>query len=669
MAARRRGADPVISLAQLVVARLSGLPEPARRLLQVVAVAGRPVAQHMAFATAALTPEDDNVLGLLRAHHLVRTHGVRNADTIECYHDRVRDAVLAQLAPELLAGLHQRLAAAFEAEGGDPEVIAGHYQAAGLVAQALDYAVVAAERAAIALAFHRAAELYNLALEWLEPAEQTGPKGLRLLQRLAEVLVLAGRCGEAAPLFVKAAALASGGEALALRHKAAEQFLVSGRIDEGVKLLRPVLVEVGLSYPPSPSRANMSIITRSTQLSLRGINFRAVAAAEVSTTDLLRTDVCLSAGKGLAFVDPVRGHSFVLRGLLLALQAGEPHRVARGLALVGLMMTSRGSANSVTRGTTFIKEARKLADSLSDNYLIALTDILSGVAQVMRGSWAEALHLLDLGVQRMHEHCAGVAWEISVAQMSAHRALMMIGQFGELGSRSHAWLREAEDSGDHYGVVWAALYSAVGLLAADDVQGAIDRVRAALRLWSQDGFHFQHMLALVIETFCDLYVGNSGGAWQRLSEHWAAVEDSHILHWQFLRIVGTQVRAGAALAASREQPHAAGVLLAAAERDAAQLELDGETRRDSAAAAALIRAGIAVRTGSRAQALAFLDQAIAGFEASNMVVHAACARRRMGECLGGQAGAALIAEADRAMLDQAIVQPRRWAAIYAPGFE
>jgi len=667
---RRRGDTREISLERLVLARLDGLPAPARRLLEVVAVAGRPVPQNLVFATADLGDEDHAALGLLRAQHLVRTHGARDADTVECYHDRVRQAVLAQQARPALVEHHRRLAAAFEREGGDPEVTAHHFHAAGLPARAVHYACVAAERAAAALAFNRAAELYRLAHTWT-PADPgpDGPQPLALLRRRADVLVLAGRCGEAAPLYIEAAAGATPVEGLELRRRAAEQYLVSGRIDEGVKVLRPVLGEVGLSYPATPSRANMSIITRSTQLSLRGINFRSCSEADVAPAELLRADVCLSAGKGLAFVDAVRGYSFVLRGLLLALQTGEPRRVARGLAQVGMMMISRGSANAVSRGTTFIKEARKIADALGDHYLIALSDIISGVAQVTLGRWQHAVELLDPGVQLLHDRCSGVAWEVSIAQMSAHRALFMMGHLGELASRSHAWLREAEDAGDLYGEVWAALFSGAALLAADDPQGARDRVGAAVRRWSQDGFHFQHMLALVLETYCDLYEGRSGGAWQRLSEQWAAVEASHILHWQFLRIFGLQVRAAAALAASREQPHAETVLLAAAERDAAQLDLDAETRRDSAAAAAMIRAGIAARTGARAQAIAHLDAAIAGFEAAHMVLHAACARRRKGECVGGLAGTALVAEADRTMVDLSIVRPRQWAAIYAPGFE
>jgi len=690
---RRRGDTREISLEQLVFARLDGLSAAARRLLEVVAVAGRPVPQNLVFTTAGIDGDDHAALGLLRAQHLVRTHGAREADTIECYHDRVRLAVLAQIDAGTLLEHHHRLATAFEREGGDPEVTALHFHAAGLPARAVHFACIAAERAAAALAFNRAAELYRLAHAWsgadaAAPAELAAapttsvrptPAGgiptplpgvarLRLLLRRAEVLVLAGRCGEAAPLYLEAAEGAAPAAALELRRQAAEQYLVSGRIDEGIKILRPVLGEVGLSYPPTPSRANMSIITRSTQLSLRGINFRSTGEDAIAPAELLRTDVCLSAGKGLAFVDPVRGYSFVLRGLLLALQAGEPRRVARGLAQVGMMMVSRGSANAVSRGTTFIKEARKIADALGDHYLIALTDIISGIAQVTLGHWQRSLERLDAGMQLLHDRCAGVAWDISIAQMSAHRALFMMGHFGELASRSHAWLREAEDAGDLYGEVWSALFSAAALLAGDDPQGARDRITAARSRWSQDGFHFQHMLALVLETFCDLYEGHSGRAWQRLSEQWAAVEASHILHWQFLRIFGLQVRAAAALATCREQPHAEVVLLAAAERDAAQLDVDAEHRRDSSAAAALIRAGIAAQTGDRAQAIAHLDVAIAGFEAAQMVVYAACARRRKGEYLGGLTGAAMIAEADRTMVDHAIVRPWQWAAIYAPGF-
>jgi hypothetical protein len=227
------------------------------------------------------------------------------------------------------------------------------------------------------------------------------------------VLVLAGRCAEAAPLYLEAAAAAPPNEAIELRRRAAEQYLVSGRIDEGVKLLRPVLSEVGLSYPPTPSRANMSIITRSTQLSLRGINFKPPARPRSPPSTCCAPTCACPPARASGSSTPSAATAFVLRGLLLALQAGEPRRVARALAQVGTMMISRGTVNAVSRGTTFIKEARKIADSLGDPGLLGLTDIIAGVAQITLGHWQHALDLLDAGVQLIHDRCAGAAWEVS----------------------------------------------------------------------------------------------------------------------------------------------------------------------------------------------------------------------------------------------------------------
>src|SRR5690606_4759705 len=145
--------------------------------------------------------------------------------------------------------------------------------------------------------------------------------------------------------------------------------------------------------------------------------------------------------------------------------------------------------------------------------------------------------------------------------------------------------------------------------------------------------------------------------------NWVAVENSYILGWQGQRIVFLHARALAAIAAAREQPHNAGVLLAAAERDAAQLDEDRALRPDSAAAAALIRAGVAAQQGDVAQALVRLEAAAAGFETAGMRLHAACARRRRGELLG-PGGAQLIAQADQFMASQAIRRPGQWSAMY-----
>jgi hypothetical protein len=72
--------------------------------------------------------------------------------------------------------------------------------------------------------------------------------------------------------------------------------------------------------------------------------------------------------------------------------------------------------------------------------------------------------------------------------------------------------------------------------------------------------------------------------------------------------------------------------------------------------------------GAPERSAARLEEALRGFDAIGMQLHAACARRRLGAPRGGSEGEELIAEADRFMREQAIPRTERFAAMYAPGF-
>jgi hypothetical protein len=63
-----------------------------------------------------------------------------------------------------------------------------------------------------------------------------------------------------------------------------------------------------------------------------------------------------------------------------------------------------------------------------------------------------------------------------------------------------------------------------------------------------------------------------------------------------------------------------------------------------------------------------LREAAAGFDAADMALYAAAARRRLGALLGGDAGLALREAADSWMSSEKIRAPARFTAIFAPGF-
>jgi len=84
--------------------------------------------------------------------------------------------------------------------------------------------------------------------------------------------------------------------------------------------------------------------------------------------------------------------------------------------------------------------------------------------------------------------------------------------------------------------------------------------------------------------------------------------------------------------------------------------------------ARLVRAGVAGVRGEGPRAAARLAEAAAAFDAVNMPLYAASARRRLGEILGGDEGAAMVADADSLMTGRGVRKPARLAAMYAPGF-
>jgi len=92
-----------------------------------------------------------------------------------------------------------------------------------------------------------------------------------------------------------------------------------------------------------------------------------------------------------------------------------------------------------------------------------------------------------------------------------------------------------------------------------------------------------------------------------------------------------------------------------------------EKTRWGDALALLLRAGAAATRGETERALSLLEAAETGLAAADMALHAAVARRRRGELLGGDSGRALVAAADAWMASQAIRNPERMTAMLAPG--
>jgi hypothetical protein len=137
-----------------------------------------------------------------------------------------------------------------------------------------------------------------------------------------------------------------------------------------------------------------------------------------------------------------------------------------------------------------------------------------------------------------------------------------------------------------------------------------------------------------------------------------------MLRMQVARISSLHLLGRTALAAASGSPFPASFLEQA--REAAD-KLSAEQIPWAEPLAAMLRAGAAMIEGDRPLAASLLANAASGFEATDMALYLAAARRRMGELVGGDEGRAQVEEATEWMMEQGVVNPDRMTEMLAPG--
>jgi hypothetical protein len=611
-----------IALDAVVWRRVEALPEPARRPLELLAVAGGPV-------PAAVIGAPQAALTALRGGRLIRITTTPQHDLLETYHDRIRETVADRLSPETRKRHHHLLAAGLEALGGaDPEVLAAHFQGAGDPQRAGHYYEQAADRAAEALAFDRAARLYRLALE-------LGAKGVevrRALQvRLATALANAGRGAEAAKEYLAAAEGAAAAEALDLRRLGAFQLLISGHIEQGLAELRTVLEAVGLSLPATPRRAFWSLVWLRFRLWWRGLRFRERAEREVSADEIRRIDLCWAGSAGLSITDTILGAVFQARSLLLALDAGEPNRIARALAMEAGHLATAGDRTR-RRSDRLLGIAEEIAERLKQPNARGMVALAKGFVPYLQGHFRVSAEWCDKASEIFRTQCTGVAWETDTAHTFALWSLICTGEFRELTRRWEVLTKEARERGDRFALTNLNTYiMATVQLAADRPDTARAFLAQARGPWFDQGFHVQHHNIVLAQTLIDLYEGKPAESLRFLEEQWPRYEASLLIRLQQVRIDVLSLRGRYRLASGVN-----GVMsdVRALERERAPW---------ATALAMLLRAGAA----SGDERTRLLRVAAEQLDGVAMRMHAAAARRLLGE----------VEPADAAMAAEGVKDP------------
>jgi tRNA A-37 threonylcarbamoyl transferase component Bud32 len=660
-----------ITLEGLIRNRVSRLPEGAQRLLEVVAVSGRPIGEDEAFQAADANADMRVVLARLESAKFVRGTQSTEGRHLETYHDRIRETVMAGLAPDSLQKHHRRLALVLEASvDADAEVVAGHFECAAERAKAGEFYARAAERAAEALAFDHAANLFQRSLD-LRPL--SGTEGRKLQIARANALANAGRGAEAGPIFSATAEGLEGFEQCELRLRAADQFMLSGHTKEGLEILNMLLRGVGLGMAGGRRRALFNMLLERIRMRLRGTHYQERTAATIPPEELLRVDLCQTAFHRMMTVDATQGLRFQAKQVRLALRAGEPSRVAEGLANEAFLTTVDSGMKPSIRSQQAWNRAMSLADRLNNPFTSAYTTSLAGWCAWAQGHWKTALSMLERAEMIAVKGHVFAALGITKLLHGKLDCLMMLGRWKDISRSIPVWLQDARRRGDQFGISTMLVHSYVACLAANRPDDAISAIGQCWDVWPQEGNIMGTYWSLYGRAETALFRGEGTGAWDLIHRDRATLKQTTL--YQFLpifKLVMVQLQARAALAAAAAMPAGGRYfdkrsrLVRAAEREARRIEWHRPSWCDPLAT--LVRAGIANLKGRSEESVALLSAAEAGCTGADLSLYAAVAKRRRGQLLGGVEGKALVDAADAYMSEQEIRNPARITAMLAPGF-
>jgi hypothetical protein len=546
-----------------------------------------------------------------------------------------------------------------------------HLEGAGELARASAFAVRAAERAMDALAFDRAASLYERAVR----LGQRTPKETRvLIAALGRALASAGRGDEAARAFLDAAR-GRDDRSMELQRQALEQLLISGHIDEGLSLLERLSSTFDIRLPGVTGRALPALIWARARLRLRGLAFTRRDAEAIPPRSLQRLDLAMAVSRGLGNVDPIRTALLQTHCVLMALDLGEPARVALALGGEVIFSAVRGSKTQ-PRTAQLLQRLHAVGESIDDQQLGGFINLVDGMSRLLgQGRFISGLRLIDQAAEQLRAAPRVSRYlgrqrdslRLDMAHIYGLECLGRLGHLRRLADRMPPLLLDADQRGNR--LLRATLRTGAGhvyWLAGDRPEELQEAIAEVMAEWSQRGVHLQHLWELWARCQLQLYMDRIPGAQRQLEARWPEIRRSVLMRTQLLLIDLLHLRGRLHLAAAQ---HGEG-----SRRDALQTtaQMSRAIEREGVPhgwpLARLLDAGIAAMRGNDTLAVRQLSEAAEGFARADMELLAAAANMRLGRLLGGDEGRTLVATAEAFFVEQRIARPERMLALLAPGF-
>lgn len=649
-------ADEDIEYPQIIAEKVSALSPAARDLFALCCLGGQlPVPR----VRELLGKDPRGPMDELTSARLCSTRA--GSMSIGPLHDQVRRAFVT-LGFRGDRDLHLRLARAFLVEPSDQGKAALHFFSAGEKELAGGHAEEAAMEAESRLALDQAVELFQLALDCLGPGASADHR-FRLEERKALALANAGRAAEAATVFARLAETASPPLAHEYRRRAAEQWLCSGAIAQGVALLERVHREVGLTWPNSPKRALIA-----TAIGRARLAFRSIPKSPQSTPPkgrlALRLETCRTAWS-IGHISSVHGAANSARQLRFALDSNSAEPIAFAIGMEACFRAMRG-----TKARGLVEKYRATAERLMptprSHYGEAFLAFIHAMSLYFLSDQREAYSYFERAERLLFERCRAVSWELSTTRMFWASNMIFLGRHRELDRRMRVWLRDARQRSDLNALTGLQIWQArrIGLRDGDGEE-AIALIESATAGWTSPYLGTHAASARLVASYSELLRGQPERALRELDKLEEEVGKTMVARVQVLRTSVLNTRGVAELTCALESSGSARTAHLA-QVDKVVLALDREGTALSRAATLHLRNSVLWLRERSEAAISGLREAAQKYRAVGYELNAACIELVLGELLQGAEGESLQKEAFGALSRSDVDTQGRAARAYAP---
>lgn len=361
-----------VDIASIVDRRLARLPAEARTVVEAASVLGRGVAEAVLVEMAGL----DAAAGRAALRRLVDagfllTTSERDRPAYAVVHEQIAAVAREQLTEARRCELHVRVARTLAAQrAGTSAEIAGHFERAGLRADAHRLALLSADEA---LALHETASVAEL----LAAAERAAPTDAALAEvrvRMASLAEMAGRYEEAENLADQAlewyVAQGDGLRAVQIRRTRALVRIARGK--GAAETLTELLALENDAIAAGAERERAAVLLLEGQMYWRLGDVRAaqrvadeaVAIAERTEDAPLLSDACNRLAVNIQFEDPVRARGLFSKSFEIATALGDPVRSIRGLNNLGVLELLSNNWDAARSELTLARDQARTAGLL-----------------------------------------------------------------------------------------------------------------------------------------------------------------------------------------------------------------------------------------------------------------------------------------------------------------